>query len=159
MKTLVAYASKYGTTEKCAKEVGSKLKGEVDYLNLKQSNYANLDDYDKIIVGGSINAGKIQPETRKFVNKYFVQLSSCKLGLFICCGAEGDEAQKELDENYPKALLDHAIAKDYFGGEIKLSAMPVFIRFIVKKMAKTDIDKDTLLPDHINRFIVDMNKA
>jgi menaquinone-dependent protoporphyrinogen oxidase len=131
----------------------------VDLLDLKKSTNTDLSQYDKVIIGGSINAGKIQKETKKFSEKYRDELLTKKLGLFICNMAEDSEAQRELDENYPKALLDHAIAKDYFGGEIKLSAMPVFILFIVKKMAKTDIDKDTLLPDHINRFIVDMNKA
>lgn len=159
MKTLIAYASKYGTTEKCAKDLATKLDGEVDFLDLKISTNTDLNEYEKVIVGGSINAGRIQPQTRKFIAQYQEALKEKKLGLFICCGAEGDEALRELNENYPKELLDIAVAKNFFGGEIKLSAMPGVVRFIVKKMSKTDVDKDMLLPENIKSFATEMNMA
>ena len=49
MKTLVVYASKHGTTKKCAKVLSEKINGDVQLLDLGDSKRVNLKDYDSSI--------------------------------------------------------------------------------------------------------------
>nr|WP_242847760.1 flavodoxin domain-containing protein [Fervidicella metallireducens] len=66
MKILIAYGTKYGCCEKCAKILSEKLNGTVDLFNLKKDENINLNEYDLVIVGGSIYAGKIRNEVMNF---------------------------------------------------------------------------------------------
>lgn len=59
MSTLIAYSTKYGCAEKCAKMISDELKDRVDLINLRKENDVDLQKYDKVIIGGSIYIGKI----------------------------------------------------------------------------------------------------
>jgi len=59
MNILIAYATKYGCTEKCAAVLSEKLTGKVDLCNLKGGRASDLTQYEKVIIGGSIYMGKI----------------------------------------------------------------------------------------------------
>ncbi|MGV8154838.1 MAG: hypothetical protein ACLKAL_13375 [Alkaliphilus sp.] len=42
MNTLIVYATKYGSTEKCSKILSKYLEGTVDLCNLKNANDVDL---------------------------------------------------------------------------------------------------------------------
>ena len=157
MKTLIAYASKYGCTEKCGNLLGEKLKGEFDLHNLKTGESIDFSKYEKVIIGGSIYMGKIQKEVTEFCSKNLVTLKNKKLGLFICNMREGDLAQTELESSFPQELQDLAISKEYLGGEFKISKMNFMDRLITKKIAKVDKDKSDILYENIDRFVRNFN--
>ena len=159
MKTLIAYSSKYGCTEKCARGLSEKLSGETDLLNLKAGKPADLSRYDRVIVGGSVYMGKIQKRVSDFCIKNMDQLKSKKLGLFICCMAEGKDAEDELKRVFPQELLQAAAVADYFGGEFIFKKMNPAYRMIIKKVAKTDRDVSNIRGENINRFAHLMNDA
>ncbi|MBA1334923.1 MAG: Flavodoxin [Firmicutes bacterium] len=159
MKTLIAYASKYGCTERCASMLSEKLTGEVDLYNLKGARAVDLSQYDKVIIGGSIYMGRIQKEVSEFCSKNLSRLMDKKTGFFICCMREGDIAETELNTSFPQELLSNAVAKEYFGGEFIFKKMNALDRFIVKKVSKTDKDISNILEDNINRFSQLMNNA
>ena len=50
MKTLIVYASKTGTTEKCAGKIGQNLK-DATIINLSARQNEDINKYDKIIIG------------------------------------------------------------------------------------------------------------
>jgi menaquinone-dependent protoporphyrinogen oxidase len=152
MKTLIAYTSKYGCTEKCAKILSEKLPGETDLINLEGERPVDLSAYDRIIIGGSIYMGRVQKPVTDFCNKNLDQLKGKKLGLFICCMSEGKDAEAQLNNAFPKELLDIAIAKDYFGGEFIFKKMNPLHRLIVKKIAKTDKDISKISHERIANF-------
>ncbi len=163
MKTLIAYATKHGCTENCAKELASLLKGEVNLCNLKDDINASIDlsKYDAVIIGGSIYAGQIQNEVRKFSQEKMEQLANKKLGLFICCMFEGDQATIQLNSSFPNQLVDRAIAKQCFGGELNIQKMNFFEKLIVKMVSKveknsnkTDIKDGTSDILHRNIYIM-----
>jgi menaquinone-dependent protoporphyrinogen oxidase len=159
MKTLIAYATKYGCTEKCAKALSEKLTGEVRLCNLKTERDIEISEYDKVIVGGSIRIGKIQKEVKEFCSKNLNELLNKKVGLFICCMADNEAAEKQLKDSFPKGLLDNAIVKENFGGEFILQKMNFFDRLIVKKAAKIDKDTSNIYNENIDRFANAMNDA
>ncbi|RLC55726.1 MAG: hypothetical protein DRH89_07105 [Candidatus Cloacimonadota bacterium] len=60
MKTAIIYMTKHGTTEKIAELLKSKLEpGQTQIFNLKKSKLIELDNYETIIIGGSIHVGSI----------------------------------------------------------------------------------------------------
>lgn len=159
MKTLIAYATKYGCTERCAAALSEKISGDVELCNLKGVKAVDLSQYDRVIVGGSVYMGKIQKEVKEFCSKNLSRLTDKKTGLFICCMGEGEVAETELNSSFPQELLSNAVAKEYFGGEFILTKMNALDRLIVKKVSKTDKDISNILEDNINRFAQMMNNA
>jgi menaquinone-dependent protoporphyrinogen oxidase len=159
MKTLIAYSSKYGCTEKCAVALAERLSGETCILNLKKDKSPDLSGYDTVVVGGPVYIGKINKEVKNFCIKNLDWLKGKRLGLFICCMAEEDKAMEELYDAFPKELLEAAVAKEYFGGEFLVTKMNSIDRMIVKKVAKTDRDVSKILADRIDSFAKLMNKA
>lgn len=153
MKILIAYATKHGFTEKCAELLKDKLNGEVDLCNLKEDNPFNLEKYHTVIIGGSIYVGQIQKEIKEFCEKNLSVLKQKKIGLFLCCMRENDEAAIEMSAAFPAELLNSAAAKECFGGEFIMSKMNFFERFIVKKVAKITKDTTVFSEESFNRFV------
>jgi len=69
MKTLIVYATKYGCTKKCTEIIKSYSKGEVRIVSAKNFK-ANIEQYDTVIIGGSVYMGKIQKEITHFCHCY-----------------------------------------------------------------------------------------
>jgi menaquinone-dependent protoporphyrinogen oxidase len=152
MKTLIAYGTKYGCTEKCASMLARKIPGEVTVLNLKENANHNIGEYDNVIIGGSIYAGKIQGIVKNFCEGNLKTLLSKKVGLFICCGFEGEKAEKQLVESFPATLQAKAMAKGFFGSEMSLERMGFLDRMIVRKVAKITESYSRILEDNILEF-------
>ena len=64
MKTLIAFATRFGGTEKCAKKHEKKLSNDVEVNNLKNNPKISIDKYDRVIIGGSIMMGKINSKVK-----------------------------------------------------------------------------------------------
>lgn len=159
MKTLIVYRTTHGCTERIAKEVGSRLGGKVDYVDLKSKNVPVLDEYDRVIVGGSIHAGQIQHKVKDFCVKNHDLLLTKELGLFICCMYEGDVARKQLQDAFPAELLSHAKSILAAGGAIDLEKMNFLERFAVKKVAHLEQSMDHTDMVAVERFARKMDRA
>ena len=86
MKTLVAYASRHGTAEKIAHLLSLEIMhSQVRLIDLRHENaQVNLDDYEQVIIGGSIHFGEVQACVRDFYNQHHEALMEKRLGLFLC---------------------------------------------------------------------------
>lgn len=157
MNTLIVFSTKHGCTEKCVKILSKELKDNVDLVNLNTSKDTNISKYDKVIIGGSIYIGRIQKEVRDFCSKYLGELKDKKIGLFICGMQEGDSINTEINQNFPKELIEMATVIKHFGGEFDFSKMNFFEKLIVKIVAKTSSNKSNILNDNINSFAKTMN--
>jgi menaquinone-dependent protoporphyrinogen oxidase len=157
MKTVIIYTTKHGCTENCATKLKDGLNGEIDLVNLKKISKINWENYNTIIIGGSIHAGKIQSKIKKFCQNHLKELLNKKLGLFLCCMEEGDTAEKQFNEAYPGELKDHATAIGIFGGEFNFERMNFIERAIIKKIAKVDHNVSKLSEENIKDFIQKMN--
>ncbi len=152
MSTLIAYTTRYGSTEKCAQKIAEGLNGEVEMVNLKEKKNIELSPYNTVIIGGPIYMGKIQKEVAAFCSGNIDLLKNKKLGLFICCMKEGEDAETQLKDSFPEQLFNKAVAKDYFGGEFNITKMIFLHRLIVKILARVNKDTSNILEDHIIRF-------
>jgi menaquinone-dependent protoporphyrinogen oxidase len=152
MSTLIFYATRHGCTEKAAEILKSKLDDDVTMVNLKNNKKPDLSAFDTIIIGGSIHAGKMQSNLKKFIGQNLDSLLKKKLGLFLCCMEEGEKAREQFDEAYPEELRNHASATGLFGGAFDFDRMNFFERAIVKKIAKIDANVSKIKEDNIQEF-------
>ena len=155
MKTLIVYQSTHGCTEKCVEKLKAGLSGDVDVVNLKSGGLKEVSQYETIIVGGSIHAGRIQGKVKRFCSKHEETLLTKKLGLFICC-MEEEKDQEEFDANYPEVLRDHATASGIFGGEFDYDRMGFVAKAIIKKVAGTTESVSRIREDAISKFVEEM---
>ena len=152
MKTLIVYKSHHGSTEKAAAYLQQRLGTELtDVIELKNGLPQNFDEYEKILIGGSIHAGHIQRKIKKFCEKYLPELLNKKVGLFMCFMDMAQGAQ-EFDEAYPEELRNHAIAKGLFGGEYLFDKMNFIERFLVRKITGETESKSSLDYDAMDAF-------
>lgn len=156
MNTIIAYSTKYGCTEKCVMLLSKKLTGIVELYNLGDKKDIDLSQYDKVIIGGSIYAGKIRKEVSEFCSKNINALKEKKIGLFVC-GMLIEKADIELNDSFPQELLSNATAKDFFGGEFIFKKMNLIDRLIVNKVTKINKDTLSILEDKITGFAYLMN--
>lgn len=141
MNVLIAYASKTGTTEKCAKI----LKALIDNATLCDLTKGNPDinDYEFIVIGGSIRMGMLHKETKKFIEKNKEDLKKKKCAFFICnCFSE--YSQDYIKNNIPAELLSKAIVTSSFGGEIHMDKYKGIDKVIMKAVDDKVYDSDTV---------------
>jgi menaquinone-dependent protoporphyrinogen oxidase len=159
MNILIAYASQYGCTEKCAIMLSANLKNSgslVSVVDLGGKQKIILSEYDTVIIGGPVMMGKINPRVKRFIDENLSELLKKKIGLFICGFTE--ESKKELADNFPQELLNIALAKGYFGYEFNLEKMNFAMRAIIRKIAKIDKNVSNIFEDNIKDFAADMKK-
>ena len=152
MNTLIIYASKTGTTEKCANQINRQLKNS-KMVNILEQN-EDINRYNLIIIGTPIRMGMIDKKIKKFLISNIEALKSKKVAYFICCGFN-ENWKSYYKQNIPKELLDNAIIYDTFGGEMDLQKQKGFDKFIAKMVSNnTDKKKEIkILNENIERFI------
>ncbi len=126
-KTLVAYESKSGVTEESARKIAdvlrSKYQLEVDLVNLKKQNILDCSQYQNIIIGGGVRAGKVYSKALKCLENDF---SGKKVAFFVSSGDAGDpeKYQKAKIEYIENVLANYPnvkpIATEAFGGRMKV---------------------------------------
>lgn len=152
MITCIAYVTKHGCTEKIARILQERLRGDVSVINLKKDGNPDLSRYDCIIVGGSIHAGKVQKGIQRFCGKNRDALLKKRLGLYLCHMEEGDAAQKQFVEAYPADLRAHAAVTGLFGGEFDFKKMNFIERNIVRNIAKIEESVSRIDMDAVHAF-------
>lgn len=136
MKTIVVYASQYGTTKKCAQMIAESLPGGADLHDLTERERVAINGYDTVIVGGSVRVGRLLKPAKLFCGENEAALLQKRLGLYLCCGLPKD-AEGYFSENISPALLQHAVAKGVFGGEFVTEKMGFFAKKVVEAVSKS----------------------
>jgi len=153
MKTLIIYTTKYGCVQKVANILKSKLNGKVDSFNIIKENAPPLDEYDNIILGGSIYFGKIQKELTSFITENLSLLLKKRIGLFICAGAPDPQTRcKELESVFPSDLYNHALSKEIFGYSIDYQKLNFIDKLITKAVRGDKSNVSEIYEDRINNF-------
>jgi len=138
MKTVIIYATQHGCADKCAHTLANNLDTDTQLFNVEIEDKINLEEYDTVILGGSIHAGSVNKSIKKFIKSNIEALLKKKLGLFICCMYEGDQALEQFQNAFPEALRNKAVAHGLFGGELILEKMNMMEKTIIKKVANID---------------------
>ncbi|HHU81535.1 MAG TPA: flavodoxin [Firmicutes bacterium] len=154
MKILIVFASKYGFTQKAAEKLRGELsagKHGVTLINLEEELPAGLETFDAVVIGGSIYAGLIRPEVRKFCRENLAALTGKRLGLFVCCGLE-NKAEEQIKAVFPRELLDRATATGYFGYAVNYEKMSFIDRIIMRLVSGQKENQFCLREENIKKF-------
>jgi len=135
MKTLILYATKYGTAEVVAQKLSKELDGVVDLVNIMIEPAPSLELYDTVILGGSIYMGRIQKQLTKYMKEHIHELEGKTIGLYICAAhPEERKRQIELQQAFPDSLNRKAAVKAILGYVINFEKMKLIDKLIMRKV-------------------------
>jgi menaquinone-dependent protoporphyrinogen oxidase len=156
MKTIILYATKYGASGEIAQRIAAK-RLDSTVCNIKTDKVPQLDSFDCVIVGGSLYAGMLRKEAKKFVIENAEVLKSKRLGLFLS-GLSPEEEQKAFKGNFPESVLQAAKSTAFLGGIFDPAKAKGFDKFIFKTVAKQGDYISTITDEGVNQFADEMLK-
>jgi menaquinone-dependent protoporphyrinogen oxidase len=151
MKTLILYATKYGASAEIARRISTKFPNAT-VCNLKTDKIPPLNDFDCVIIGGSIYAGMLRKEAKKFVSENATVLGDKRLGLFLS-GLSQNEESKAFTENFPQGILQSAKATSFLGGIFDPTKAKGVDKFIFKAVTKQSDYTNTISDERIDMFV------
>ena len=158
VKTLIVYETRQGYTKKCVKEIESLIDGSVIIVRGKDGCKEALEQYDLIIIGAAVYAGRIPSSIRKFCKLKINDLLQRPLALFMC--GTGEELQEtNYKKNYPSALLDHALQKGWFGGVIEVDKHKNITKFVLSRILKGEKELHVEKLESIKPFVEAIKKS
>jgi menaquinone-dependent protoporphyrinogen oxidase len=121
MKTLVAYATRAGSTEGVAQAVAETLKGAGVETDLRPvSDVGDLSPYGAVVLGSAIRAGRPLSEAVRFARANRDELAKLPVALFAVCltMAEDTEEHRAEAEGYLAPLREavEPVAVGLFAG-------------------------------------------
>ncbi len=154
MNTLIVYSSKHGTTSSVAGLIWSRMdKKHTHVTNVYDVHDYKISHYDTIIIGASVHVGKIQSSMSRFIEHYYDLLLQKRVGLFLCCMKEGDEALRQFEEVFPEELRISSVSSRIVGGEFKVGRMSLWDKLTVKRRFGYLFDTSTINHDYIKEFV------
>lgn len=144
--TLVAYATRYGSTRDVADAVGARLREQGLEVDVKPAaEVDSLAGYSAVVLGGALYFFRWHRDTRRFLRRHRKELAGLPVAIFAMgpindVDEEFAGARRHLD----KALVRHAwlapVSIAIFGGRLE----PSSLRFphnnpAMRKMPASDI--------------------
>lgn len=138
-KTLIAYASKAGSTIEIATYLAEMIsrKGiQVDLMPVEK--VTDLSEYQSVILGSAIRVGKLLPEAMKFIENYQAELQERTFGVFIVCMTlnQDTEENRKIVSDYliPVRALVKPASEGMFAGVMDLKKLNLLEKMIMKAM-------------------------
>ncbi len=161
MAIAIIYKSKHGTTLKVAELLKEKINdNHIDIIGSRNLKSADLSDYDFIIVGGSIHAGRLQNDLTSLMKKQEDLLLQKNFALYLCCMEDDEKAKQQFTDVFPEIFRKKAICTLLAGGEFIFEKMNMLEKAIIKKISGVDKSVSKLnhkaideFADNINRFL------
>ena len=160
MKVLIVYRSRYGATESCARRIASLLGPDVVLRDLRERvPPLSPDEFETILIGGSIYGGRIQKEIVSFCEREQDRLAKVRAGLFVCCLFDGERGMAELNAAFPAWLIAHAFTRELLGGEVRLDRLSFGDRLLVRSLMRPPRDVSTISGEAIERLAAAVSRA
>lgn len=169
MKILIAYATKSGTTEKCAEMLADALRmpQNITLVDANAQDIPSPSEFDAVVLGSSVIRSKISRKIKAYIKEHGEELSAMLFGVFLCCGipSEFDDYAKE---QLPRDLYV-SLGVSYFGGELDPKKHKGLDKLIVKSMRREIVEHDfedglykdslpSLQPEQISAYAERMRK-
>jgi menaquinone-dependent protoporphyrinogen oxidase len=143
MKLLIAYATRNGSTRRCAEALASLLPG-AECIDLQELQ-PDPSGYGAVILGGCVRMGQLCRPARNYLKKYASALLELPFAFFLCCGFP------QNFETYCNALLtpslrEHALALGCFGGELNPDSLRGMDRLITNAVRRSTDSADSAPP-------------
>jgi len=142
MKTLIAYATKYGTAKKCAEKIAQHLPMGADLLRIEKGVQIDLSAYDLVVIGTPIYMGRPRKEIKPFCKKHMDALLARRVALYMCCIQDQEQSvNDQFALAFPQALRQHALAMALLGGEVHPEKLG-FLDGLIMKMVTASQPKE-----------------
>lgn len=152
MRTIIIYATKYGSVEHAIDLLKPRIGGDIVTINILKEQVPDISGFDTVILGGSIYAGRIQKKLAKYAVRNLPELLTKRIGLFICAAQKPEIREKELFDAFPFELYEHAVSKEAFGYEIHIDQMNFIEKKLVGALMGTKENRYELSEDTIEEF-------
>lgn len=164
MKTIIIYASKTGTTKRCAALLAANLGAENCDLFDINSGEPDLSLYDCAAVGSYLRMGVMDKKISAFLKKRRDELFAMPFGIFLC-GCLEDAVSEAIVKNISDDFLERAVSVDFFGGEMHPEKYKGFDKMVFKSISKIS-EKDptfkflnAIIPENITAFAAELSGA
>lgn len=141
---LILYGTGEGQTAKVAERIATTIseRGHVaSAIDVRdRPDSFTLEEYDTVVVGASIHAGKHQDEVRDFVIDNRDALSGMPTAFFQVSLSSANEEKREEDAGYVESFLTETGWRPdrigQFGGALRFSEYGFLKRLMMKQIAK-----------------------
>jgi len=157
--TAIVYSSKYGTTKKICETIKSEMRDSDSVELIALENHPeqmDLNQYQSVILGTSIYAGKPRKAMVEFCKRHEKELLQVRLALFVC-GMDRGNAIKEIEAAYPSSLLNHSCSTSFFEGEYRLDKMKLADRMLLRVFFKVKESKMREYTTDVQTFLQTIN--
>ncbi|HEY3420139.1 MAG TPA: flavodoxin domain-containing protein [Methanomassiliicoccales archaeon] len=146
MNALVAFGTRYGSTEAVANEIATVLRSngiDTEVLDLRSRKNETVSSYQLVVVGSGIMAGSWSKESLRFLDKNRDEMKGRKIALFACCGDV--EFKKEQAAEWKRKYVTEVgtkygiepISTALFGGVMDFEQYGFLVKAIMKNARKT----------------------
>ncbi len=129
MTKLIIYYSHFGGTKECAERIQALIGTDARAVSVSNVSTNDLMAAKAILIGTSIEKGKIAAPMADFLEKNPNLGMGVPLGIFICHGQL--DGHSLLQRCFPRGFLDRALIAQPVGGKLDLTGVPVFLRIIL----------------------------
>lgn len=142
MRVLIATASKHGATAEIGQIVAAVLReAGHEVATSPPESVETIDDYDAVVLGSAVYAGRWLDSARAFVTRHDRELAGKPVWLFSS-GPIGDPPLPAGDAPEPLAIAHRIGAREHrtFGGRIDRSGLGLMERAITRVLKAPDGD-------------------
>ncbi len=155
MKTALLFSTKYGSTEKVAKQIAGKLNINVEIVNLADQNI-DIKQYDAFILGMPVLAENTTIHMRRFLKQNLDFITDKLIAVFLLCW----NSQKW--EVYLEKLFNNKLPKDCIsacmGGEFNFDKMHDIEKNIIRDMTGVEKTTSKISQTQIDEFANKINR-
>ena len=106
-----------------------------DIFNLKEITLINMDEYDSVIFGTGIHAGKPYKPLVEFLEKNKDNLNGKKLHLFIECMFNGEKGDKQRDAVAEMLGIHDAVYFNKKADEMNDAGLPAAVDEFIARLS------------------------
>ena len=133
-KSAVIYATGMTKNTKQVAEYIARKTGS-DIFNLKEITLINMDEYDSVIFGTGIHAGKPYKPLVEFLDKNKDNLNGKKLHLFIECMYNGEKGDKQRDAVAEMLGIHDAVYFNKKADEMNDAGLPAAVDEFIARLS------------------------
>lgn len=141
---LVAYATKYGSTEETARMVGKILEQQGLKVEVRAvEEVTSWKPYSAVVLAAALYIGRLHKHARRFLQEWRQQLAGVPVALLVPGPVDSKErgwqgAQQQLDKELARLPWLHPVACKIVGGKWSPAKLSFPFSWTLKKIPASD---------------------